>query len=243
MSQPILSPDGSMMWDGSKWVPVDTNSGPHIISDSVVMGDIRTEVTHEHNTTVHNTVVQDSEKMVRSHLNTMIDAMVEGRLNEAKNIYERSKQIDYDLAINLHDGEYHPRIVNALFQNAHAFCNSMILNYKWKRQLETLPVYQAKFAQNYNQGVQKLDYILKWNTRHIPTLLLYARIIYSNTSGLGFWKRLAEVEKVYKMILKFEFNHEAAIGLAKIQKERKAKMIVLAIGAGVIGFMFILAIA
>ncbi|MDP6869543.1 MAG: hypothetical protein QGI21_02075 [Candidatus Poseidoniaceae archaeon] len=242
MSQPILSPDGSMMWDGSKWIPVNTDSNSHIISDSVVMGDIKTEVTHEHNTTVHNTVVQDSEKMVRSHLSTMIDAMVEGRLVDAKNIYEKAKQIDYHLAINLHDGEFHPRIVNALFENARSYCNSMIINYRHMPRIEPLLTYKSKFAMHYNQGVQKLNHILQWDRRHIPTLLLYAIVILSNTSGLNFWKRLREAENIYNMILKVEYNHEADIGITMIKKQRKAKTITIAIGAGVIGFLFIIAI-
>tara|TARA_Y100000746_G_scaffold207637_1_gene196103 strand:- start:1639 stop:2433 length:795 start_codon:yes stop_codon:yes gene_type:complete len=48
MSDPVISPDGKSMWNGSEWIPVaDTNQGT-IVQDSVVMGDIHSTTNHYH---------------------------------------------------------------------------------------------------------------------------------------------------------------------------------------------------
>lgn len=45
MSEPILSPDGNFVWDGSKWVPHTSNQQSMQMQDSVVSGDIVSSTT------------------------------------------------------------------------------------------------------------------------------------------------------------------------------------------------------
>ena len=56
MSNPVISPDGKMQWDGIQWIPYNPNQ--NIIQNSVVMGDIKTEINYQQNisTTVNNTI-------------------------------------------------------------------------------------------------------------------------------------------------------------------------------------------
>ncbi|MDG1555624.1 MAG: hypothetical protein P8R00_05180, partial [Candidatus Poseidoniaceae archaeon] len=84
----VLSPDGTMVWNGLEWIPRTTvqNLNP-TITDSVVMGDIKTEVVHNTHTAVHNTILHDSERVIRSHLNTMVDILLEGRIQDSKGIF------------------------------------------------------------------------------------------------------------------------------------------------------------
>jgi hypothetical protein len=198
----------------------------NIIQDSVVMGDVRTEVTHKHqhnhSTSIHNTVTQDSEKMIRSHISTMVDALSEGRLADAKTIFERAKQIDYDLANELHNGEYYPFLVNALFRDAENYCNSMVLNYRFHKKNETIHSYSLNFNSFCAIGINKIQTVLQWNPKHIPTLILNAELI--RVSTLSNRQKNIQSEKIYNSILLIEPNHQLArYSLNRIIKIRKIK--------------------
>jgi hypothetical protein len=253
MPEKVLSPDGSMMWTGTDWIPAPPENQGHSIQDSVVMGDIKTEVRHEHShshsTTVHNTVVHDMEKMVRSHLNTMVDAMAEGRLTDSKNIFERAKQIDYDLAISLHDGEYHPRIVNALCSDAENYCYSMVLNYNFVKRRETLVIYNQKFGNFYRTGIDKIRYVLQWDSDHVRTLLLLAEMMMKhNKFGIlpspSLLKKFKDAEGVYQHVLRIEpMNQFALQGIERIEKARNIMRISTIVIGGFVFVLLILAIA
>jgi len=212
MAERILSPDGSMMWIGGEWVPYAPEIEAHMIQDSVVMGDVRTEVTHKHHhnhsTSVQNTVVQDSEKLIRSHISTMVDTMSEGRLADAKIIFERAKQIDYELANSLHNGEYYPFLVDALFRDAENYCNSMVLNYRFHKKNETIHSYSLNFNSFCVTGIEKIQTVLHWDPEHIPTLMLNAEII--RVSNLSNRQKNIQSEKVYNSVLLIEPNHQLA---------------------------------
>jgi hypothetical protein len=247
-----MSPDGSMMWTGTDWIPAPPENQGHSIQDSVVMGDIKTEVRHEHShshsTTVHNTVVHDMEKMVRSHLNTMVDAMAEGRLADSKNIFERAKQIDYELAIKLHDGEYHPRIVNALCSDAENYCYSMVLNYNFVKRRETLVVYNQKFGNFYKTGIEKVQYVLQWDSDHVRTLLLLAAMVMKQIKfkilpSLSHWKKYKDAENVYQHVLRLKpMNQSALQGIVKIERARMVMKINSMVIGGIVFFLIILSI-
>lgn len=247
-----MSPDGSMMWTGTDWIPAPPENQGHSIQDSVIMGDIKTEVRHEHShshsTTVHNTVVHDMEKMVRSHLNTMVDAMAEGRLADSKNIFERAKQIDYDLAINLHDGEYHPHIVNALCSDAENYCYSMVLNYNFVKRRETLVVYNQKFGNFYKTGIEKVQYVLQWDSDHVRTLLLLAKMMMKVTKfgilpSLSVLNKYKDAENVYQHVLRLKpMNQSALQGIRKIERARMVMKINSMVIGGIVFFLLIVSI-
>jgi len=243
MAERILSPDGSMLWIGGEWVPYVPEIETHTIQDSVVMGDVRTEVTHKHHhnhsTSVHNTVVQDSEKLIRSHISTMVDAMSEGRLADAKTIFERAKQIDYDLANRLHNGEYYPFLVDALFRDAENYCNSMVLNYRFNRRNETIHTYTLNFNRFCVIGVNKIQTALQWNSKHIPTIMLNAEII--RVSNLSNRQKSLQSEKIYNSVLLIEPNHQLArYSLNRIIKIRKIKNSIISGGVLFILILLIL---
>ena len=83
MPEPILSPDGKMMWDGSNWIPIPVQSTSNV-QDSVVLGDINTKIEHS----VHNTYSQDTEKMVRNHLHIAAEKMASSQFDEADAMFE-----------------------------------------------------------------------------------------------------------------------------------------------------------
>ena len=72
MSTPVISPDGKMQWDGTQWIPL--NQKTNIIQDSVVMGDLKTEINYQQNfsTTVNN-ISTDNDLLIRNHLKSMLD--------------------------------------------------------------------------------------------------------------------------------------------------------------------------
>ena len=242
MAEIILSPDGTMSWVRGEWVPYVPEMEANIIQDSVVMGDVRTEVTHKHqhnhSTSIHNTVTQDSEKMIRSHISTMVDALSEGRLADAKTIFERAKQIDYDLANELHNGEYYPFLVNALFRDAENYCNSMVLNYRFHKKNETIHSYSLNFNSFCAIGINKIQTVLQWNPKHIPTLILNAELI--RVSTLSNRQKNIQSEKIYNSVLLIEPNHQLALySLDRIIKIRKIKNSII---SGGILFILILLI-
>ncbi len=198
MAEPILSPDGLMELTDGKWVNRDaTIIEGHRVQDSVIMGDINTNVTHNHSTSVHNTVIQDSERLIRSHLNTMVDALVEDRDQDAKKIFESAKQIDYDFAIKLHNEEYVDKIVGVLYISAKNYCLSTLADSYTRT--ETRAVYLHRFNHNWRIGFNKLDRVLRWNPIHLPTLFLITDMYNKSTFGGGY--RNEQLIKIYNKIL------------------------------------------
>jgi len=224
MAERILSPDGSMMLIEGEWIPYPPAVEAHTIQDSVVMGDVKTEVIHKHqhnhNTAVHNTIVQDSEKLIRSHISTMIDAMYEGRLADAKAIFERAKQIDYEMANNLHNGEYYPHLVNALYMDAENYFNSTIQNYRFNKRRETMPSYIQNINNYCMFGISKIQTVLQWDPRHIPTLMLNAEILRKGNLS----NSQKNIERIYNSVLLIDPNHKLArYNLERIIRNRKIK--------------------
>ena len=101
MSDPVISPDGELIWDGNDWVPLPSQLNSNV-QDSVVMGDVNNKVENS----IHNSFSQDTEKMVRNHLNLIAEKMRLGQFKQSQEIYEKAKQIDYDFAIELYEGEF-----------------------------------------------------------------------------------------------------------------------------------------
>ena len=46
MAEPITSPDGNFLWDGDKWVPISNNAQSFQMQDSVMSGDVVTNISH-----------------------------------------------------------------------------------------------------------------------------------------------------------------------------------------------------
>lgn len=225
MAEPILSPDGLMELKDGKWVHRNaTIIEGHRVQDSVIMGDINTNVTHNHSTSVHNTVIQDSERLIRSHLNTMIDALVEERDQDAKKIFESAKQIDYDFAIKLHNEEYVDKIVEALYLSANNFCRSF-LGYKYTR-AETRAAYLYRFNYNWRIGYNKLNRVLRWNPIHLPTLFFITEM-YNKSHGITGKYRDEQLIKIYNKILLIDpRNTLAQHSLDRIMRYKKRNTLI-----------------
>ena len=235
MEERVLSPDGKMQWTGQEWILLPPQAPTTTFQDTVVMGDVKTEIVHQHthSSTIHNTVVQDSEKMIRSHLNTMIDALTEGRAQDAKDIFERAKQIDYDLANKLHYGEYMPALVNAFYRHAEQYCVTYVLNYNFDRRRESINIYSQNLNNSYNIGIQKIQAVLQWNPNYTPCLLLNVRMIVK--SNLSNKQKLKQAAQIYKYILSYEPQNEMAQSeLDKILRKQKINLMMILIPIGVL---------
>ena len=46
MAEPIKSPDGNFVWDGDKWLPISNNNQSLQMQDSVMSGDVVTNISH-----------------------------------------------------------------------------------------------------------------------------------------------------------------------------------------------------
>ena len=57
MTDPVISPDGKSMWTGEEWIPITTDSNNTLVSlhDSVVTGDINTEINYA--TTINKKII------------------------------------------------------------------------------------------------------------------------------------------------------------------------------------------
>jgi len=222
----VLSPDGTMVWNGQEWVQRTTiQSTSPTITDSVVMGDIKTEVVHNTHTAVHNTILHDSERVIRSHLNTMIDILFEGRIQDSKGIFERAKQIDYDLANRLHNGEYYPKFVHALHKHAESYCIPMVINYRFSKRNETVITYNQRFSNHWNVGIGKIRTVMNWDSNYVPTMMLHAEMI--NSSQLSTFQKGIQAESIYRRVLEIEPENalaKHALDLILEDRERRKKI-------------------
>jgi hypothetical protein len=243
MGERILSPDGEMYWAGQEWVPLPSQTPTTTFQDTVVMGDVKTEIIHQHShsSTINNTVVQDSEKMIRSHLNTMIDALSEGRTQDAKDIFERAKQIDYELANHLHNGEYMPALVDGFFRHVEHYCLTHVINYRFDRRRESINIYSQNLNNFYNIGIQKIQGVLRWNPNYTPCLMLNVEMI--KKSNLSNKQKLIQIAKIYQYILSFEPQNEMLqIELGRILHKQKINMLLVVIPVGAFCIWFLAAL-
>ena len=243
MGERILSPDGEMYWAGQEWVPLPSQTPTTTFQDTVVMGDVKTEIIHQHShsSTINNTVVQDSEKMIRSHLNTMIDALSEGRTQDAKDIFERAKQIDYELANHLHNGEYMPALVDGFFRHVEHYCLTHVINYRFDRRRESINIYSQNLNNFYTIGIQKIQGVLRWNPNYTPCLMLNVEMI--KKSNLSNKQKLIQIAKIYQYILSFEPQNEMLqIELGRILHKQKINMLLVVIPVGAFCIWFLAAL-
>ena len=233
MEERILSPDGKMHWTGQEWISLPPQVPTTTFQDTVVMGDVKTEIIHQHShsSTINNTVVQDSEKMIRSHLNTMIDALTEGRTEDAKAIFEHAKQIDYELANHLHNGEYMPALVDGFYRHVEQYCLAHVINYKFDRRRESINLYSQNLNNFYNIAIQKIQGVLRWNPNYTPCLLLNVELI--KKSNLSNKQKLIQAAQIYRYILSFEPQYEMVqIELDKILRKQKIDFLLKIIPVG-----------
>ena len=202
MSEPILSPDGKMMWDGSDWIQIPVQSTTNI-QDSVVMGDINTKIEHS----VHNTYSQDTEKMVRNHLHITADKMASSQFDEADAMFEKAKQIDYHLANKLYNEEFAPIFVDSLWSELSA------LNVWNHSNLDIKLV------------VDRINRIHKIDMNHLPSLLMSAELLRLRpNNSMNRYTRLKEARKIYNRILSLDpENIDAKKGITAINSSKRAE--------------------
>jgi len=195
MSDPIISPDGKSIWTGEDWVPLPVKSSNTNIHDSVIMGDLNTKIDNS----VHNTFTQDTEKMVRSHLQVVADKMSNGLFIEADKIYENAKQIDYKLSENLYNGEFVPIFVDAL----------------WKE-------LSGHRGMDVNSITNRIQRIFSFDENHIPSLLLLAKMSLYRNNTAPRAERLRVAELSYRKVLSIDpENDDGLNGIMTVQKMRK----------------------
>ena len=167
MTDPVISPDGKMMWSGTDWIPLPSQQTTNV-QDSLVMGGINTKIVHS----VHNTYTQDTEKLVRNHLNLIAEKMGFGQFTQADEIYEKAKHIDYELATELYNGEFRGIFVAALWNE---------LSSRPKRYADNHLVV-LRFIE------ERVSRILTFDEGHIPSLLLLAEISLEKIDQYLFFK-------------------------------------------------------
>lgn len=194
MSEPILSPDGKMMWSGKDWIPLPIQSNTSI-QDSVVMGDINTQIEHS----VHNTYTQDTEKMVRNHLHIVAEKMEQGHFVESDAVYQKAKEIDYQLATKLYNGEFCQSFVVALWNELASH-----------DQLDLTSI------------TDRLTRILEFDENHILSLLLLAETSLDPINVIGTkHERIQVAEIAYQKVLSLEPDNKEALHGIKITQKLK----------------------
>jgi len=191
MTDSVLSPDGKMIWSGSEWIPIPTQSNTNV-QDSVVMGDINTQIENS----VHNNYTQDTDKLVRNHLHIATEKMEQGLFLQADEMYERSKQIDYQLATELYNGEFRDKYVIALWNELASHAQMSVRNI-----------------------ADRLFRILSFDEDHIPSLMLLAETSLEPQNDVGLRsERLQTAEMAYQRVLLIEpDNKEALTGLRRVE--------------------------
>jgi len=221
MSEPIISPDGKMMWSGTNWIPLPAPSTANV-QDSVVMGDINTKIEHS----VHNTYSQDTEKLVRNHLNLVTEKMDLGQFIQADEMYEKAKHIDYELATELYNGEFRVIFVAALWNE---------LSSRPKRYADNHLVVW-RFIE------ERVSRILTFDEGHIPSLLLLAEISLEKIDQYLFFKEVAfqQAEFSWLRVLSVEPNNEIALnGLKNLGSMKRFHNIHQGIGLFFVGLILV----
>jgi hypothetical protein len=220
MSEPILSPDGKMMWSGTDWIPLPAQPTANV-QDSVVMGDINTKIEHS----VHNTYSQDTEKLVRNHLNLVAEKMGLGQFIQADEMYEKAKHIDYELATELYNGEFRGIFVAALWN-----------------ELSSHPKMDDKYNPMVSRFIEdRVSQILAFDEEHVPSLLLLTKISLARISIDLFYlgQSFDRAEFNCRRVLSVEPDNEVALnGLRKIEFLKKChgiKIVVLSL----VGLFFV----
>jgi len=228
MSNPVISPDGKMQWVNDEWIPYNPNQ--NIIQDSVIMGDLKTEIKYEQSFTTVNNISKDNKLTIRSHLKSMLDHFRSNKIEEGFLILERAKQIDYDLAVNMYNEEFLPHVIQALFQNASNFSYQFVINFRVSTNSNTRSFEMNQLMKNYNVAVSKINWILKLDPNQIPTLFLLAKIVERNTKTWGFFARHKEIKRITTRILSLDNNHEQS---RKLYNNSSSKVQFAQIGIGI----------
>ena len=128
------------------------------------MGGISTEVKYE--TTVNKTIINDNETTIISHMKSMIETMNSGNIQEGFAIYNRAKQIDFDLAVKLYNSEYIHIVVEILYQHGSIFNSAMMFKISSNVNLRRC----IKLIQKQgNSAVAKINHIFELDPNHIPS--------------------------------------------------------------------------
>ena len=218
MSEPVMSPDGKHMWTGKEWItapPGSSNNASVSLQDSVVTGDINTEINYA--TTINKNIINDNETTIRSHMKSMIENIKSGNSAQAFEIYERAKQIDFELAKGIYEKEFYDNIVSLLYNNAFNFCESVIhTKLTAHKDSNQGQVQIIRYRENYNVAVNLINDLINLSPNYLPSYFLMIKMVQSN--GIDFNKvaRLNAINVVYEKILKIDSkNHEARVSLER----------------------------
>ena len=232
MSTPVISPDGKMQWDGTQWIPLNPNT--NIIQDSVVMGDLKTEINYQQNfsTTVNN-ISTDNNLLIRSHLKSMLDKIRGNRIEEGFMLLENAKLIDYDLAEKMFRDDFLPHVIQALYQHTSKFCHQFVINFRASTNSRTRSFELNQFSQNYNNAVSKINWILELDPKHIPSLFLLIQVVNRNSKDFTFFKRHKELIRIAQKIITLDNSNLEAKKIHDSSSKRiKLGLLGIAFGIG-----------
>ena len=204
----------------------------NIVSDSVIMGGISTEVKYE--TTVNKTIINDNETTIISHMKSMIETMNSGNIQEGFAIYNRAKQIDFDLAVKLYNSEYIHIVVEILYQHAVNFCNSVMM-FKISSNVNLRQVHTNQYKTQYNSAVAKINHILELDPNHIPSYFLLGTMIQKNKVDFTYKTKHLSLINLYKLILSKDPDNLKARRLLE-ESNRAIKNRNMSIVIGVVAF-------
>jgi len=109
MAEPVISPDGKMMWSGTDWIPLPPTQ--------LQMSRLRSYGWHKYQNRTYCTshLLARYRKLVRNHLNMAAEKMGLGLFTQSDRMYEKAKHIDYELATELYNGDFCKTFVAALW--------------------------------------------------------------------------------------------------------------------------------
>jgi hypothetical protein len=124
----------------------------------------------------------------------------------------------------------------------------MVLNYNFVKRRETLVVYNQKFGNFYKTGIEKVQYVLQWDSDHVRTLLLLAKMMMKVTKfgilpSLSVLNKYKDAENVYQHVLRLKpMNQSALQGIRKIERARMVMKINSMVIGGIVFFLLIVSI-
>ncbi|GEM_PF-4616236 len=172
MSEPIYSPDGSMVWNGTTWVAVETK-----LEDNSLAAFARSLPTASDNNqnlaqsqpyvlvNVENTNADKIENLAR----VMIDKLNRGDMATAKECWNRAKMIDLHYTYEIFEKKYAYQIADGYFQVALSELNSfrglydnpMTISVQFRIEVEAAPTLVKLALENstaFVPGQNSFDY-------------------------------------------------------------------------------------
>lgn len=151
MSGPIYSPDGSMVWNGTSWTPVENRIEADNLTDFAKSLSAVTNQVNSNPVSVRNYNQQSYQdgnlRRIENLAKVMIDNLNRGDMETAKNCWNQAKMIDIITTQQIFEHKYANEIADGYFSIAlsnlnefrHLYENPLTIGIEFKVQVQVAP--------------------------------------------------------------------------------------------------------